>query len=164
MKRAALLPLAALLSIGIFSTVPCYGKTAQTARHANPAKPAPPPAQAADAADAIKEDIKVGTGPAAIAGQTVSINYTGWLYDESRPGYRGQRIDSSLDRGKPFRFKLGAGRVIKGWDEGITGMKVDGQRTLIIPGGLAYTTLSAGGVAVLPDTPLIFDIELLGVN
>ena len=105
-------------------------------------------------------DVKVGDGASATAGHTVSVHYTGWLYQN---GEKGRKFDSSRDRGEPFDFPLGAGRVIKGWDEGVAGMKVNGQRTLIIPPDLAYGARGAGGV-IPPNATLMFDVELLGVQ
>ena len=102
------------------------------------------------------EDLKVGTGAEAKAGQTVSVHYTGWLTD-------GKKFDSSVDRRQPFEFPLGMGRVIKGWDEGVQGMKVGGKRKLTIPPGLGYGARGAGG-AIPPNATLIFDVELLGVR
>lgn len=101
-------------------------------------------------------DQVVGTGEAAVAGQNVSVHYTGWL--ES-----GKKFDSSVDRGQPFSFPLGAGRVIKGWDEGVQGMKVGGKRKLTIPSDLGYGSRGAGGV-IPPNATLVFDVELLGVR
>jgi len=106
------------------------------------------------------EDVKVGTGPVAKAGQNVKVHYTGWL--ESN-GNKGKKFDSSVDRGKPFTFPLGAGRVIRGWDEGVSGMKVGGKRKLIIPAGLGYGERGAGS-AIPPNSTLIFDVELLAVQ
>ena len=108
-------------------------------------------------------DVKQGTGAEALPGKTVSVHYTGWLYDSSKPDSHGARFDSSRDRGTPFAFALGAGRVIKGWDEGVAGMRVGGQRTLVIPARLGYGERGAGGV-IPPNATLIFDVELLGVN
>lgn len=105
-------------------------------------------------------DDKVGTGAAARAGQNVSVHYTGWLYEA---GLKGKKFDSSRDRGQPFDFPLGAGRVIKGWDEGVAGMKVGGQRTLIIPPSLGYGASGAGGV-IPPNATLLFEVELLRVR
>ena len=106
------------------------------------------------------EDTTVGTGPEARAGDEVSVHYTGWLYDN---GTQGAKFDSSVDRNDPFEFALGAGMVIKGWDEGVQGMKVGGKRTLIIPASLGYGARGAGGV-IPPNATLKFDVELLGVQ
>jgi FKBP-type peptidyl-prolyl cis-trans isomerase len=101
-------------------------------------------------------ELKEGTGDEAKAGQTVEVHYTGWLKD-------GTKFDSSKDRNKPFQFPLGAGRVIKGWDEGVVGMKVGGKRKLIIPPELAYGKRGAGRV-IPPDSELTFEVELLGIK
>lgn len=108
-------------------------------------------------------DVEVGTGPEAVAGQTVTVHYTGWLHDASGTDPYGPKFDSSRDRGEPFVFALGAGSVIKGWDEGVAGMKVGGKRTLIIPPELGYGRRGAGGV-IPPNATLVFDVELLGVR
>jgi peptidylprolyl isomerase len=105
-------------------------------------------------------DVKLGTGPVPHAGQTVTVNYTGWLFVN---GKKGTKFDSSLDRGQPFSFTLGQGQVIKGWDEGLATMHVGGKRTLIIPPDLGYGASGAGGV-IPPDATLIFDVDLLGVK
>lgn len=102
----------------------------------------------------------VGTGAEAVPGKTVQVHYTGWL---DKGGEKGAKFDSSRDRGDPFDFRLGAGQVIKGWDEGVAGMKVGGKRTLIIPAELGYGARGAGGV-IPPNATLIFDVELLGVR
>jgi FKBP-type peptidyl-prolyl cis-trans isomerase len=105
-------------------------------------------------------DTQVGTGAIATSGKTVSVHYTGWLYEN---GAKGKKFDSSLDRGQPFSFKLGAGQVIKGWDEGVAGMKIGGKRTLIIPPALGYGSRGAGGV-IPPFATLTFDVEHLKVE
>jgi FKBP-type peptidyl-prolyl cis-trans isomerase FkpA len=102
------------------------------------------------------EDTKVGTGTTAEAGKTVSVHYTGYLTD-------GKKFESSVDRGQPFKFSLGAGQVIKGWDQGVAGMKVGGKRKLTIPPSLGYGERGAGGV-IPPNATLIFDVELLNVE
>ncbi|MGC1777253.1 MAG: FKBP-type peptidyl-prolyl cis-trans isomerase [Xanthobacteraceae bacterium] len=105
-------------------------------------------------------DTKVGTGATPKAGQTVVVDYTGWLYDN---GKRGKKFDSSVDRGQPFDFPLGKGQVIPGWDEGVASMKVGGERTLIIPPSLGYGSSGAGGV-IPPNATLLFDVKLLAVK
>lgn len=104
------------------------------------------------------EDTLVGAGPEAAPGRNVTVHYTGWLYPD---GAQGAKFDSSKDRGEPFIFPLGAGRVIKGWDEGVQGMKVGGTRVLIIPANLGYGARGAGGV-IPPHATLKFEVELLG--
>jgi peptidylprolyl isomerase len=105
-------------------------------------------------------DTVVGTGAAPKTGQTCVMHYTGWLYVN---GAKGKKFDSSVDRGQPFEFSIGTGQVIKGWDEGVSTMKVGGKRTLIIPAELGYGARGAGGV-IPPNATLIFDVELLGVK
>jgi len=104
-------------------------------------------------------DHQVGTGAEAVAGKSVTVNYTGWLYED---GKRGNKFDSSVG-GRPFQFPLGEGRVIKGWDEGVQGMKVGGKRELIIPGDLAYGQRGFPG-AIPPNATLDFEVELLDVG
>ncbi len=108
-------------------------------------------------------DLKPGTGAAAHAGQTVSVHYTGWLYDGAAADHKGRKFDSSKDRGEPFSFRLGAGQVIPGWDHGVEGMNVGGERRLTIPPAMAYGSRGAGGV-IPPNATLVFDVELLGVK
>lgn len=105
-------------------------------------------------------DHKVGDGTEAAKGDTVEVHYTGWLYED---GKRGAKFDSSLDRGRPFKFDLGAGRVIRGWDEGVAGMKIGGKRELIIPPELGYGARGAQGV-IPPNATLDFEVELLKVT
>jgi FKBP-type peptidyl-prolyl cis-trans isomerase len=130
---------------------------------------ATPPTLAADGAPGKMSELpsglkytvtNVGTGTEATKGQRVSVHYTGWLYTN---GVKGAKFDSSLDRGQPFQFALGAGQVIRGWDEGVAGMKIGGKRTLIIPPELGYGARGAGGV-IPPNATLMFDVELLGVQ
>ncbi len=106
------------------------------------------------------EDTVVGQGAEARAGQLVTVHYTGWLFND---GQQGKKFDSSHDRRDPFQFPLGGGMVIKGWDEGVAGMKVGGKRTLIIPAALGYGARGAGGV-IPPNATLKFDVELLGLS
>lgn len=108
-------------------------------------------------------DTTVGNGAEAKSGQMVTVHYTGWLYDPKAAEKRGKKFDSSKDHGEPFQFKLGAGQVIRGWDQGVAGMKVGGRRTLIIPSELGYGARGAGG-AIPPNATLVFDVELLGVR
>jgi FKBP-type peptidyl-prolyl cis-trans isomerase FkpA len=108
-------------------------------------------------------DQKQGTGAEAVAGKTVIVHYTGWLYDPATPDGHGKKFDSSVDRGVPFGFFLGSGKVIKGWDEGFSGMKVGGKRTLVIPPQKAYGERGAGGV-IPPNATLVFDVELIEVK
>jgi len=105
-------------------------------------------------------DHEVGTGDEAVKGATVVVHYTGWLYDD---GTRGKKFDSSVDRKQPFRFPLGAGKVIRGWDEGVAGMKTGGKRELIIPPELGYGAQGAGGGLIPPNATLNFEVELLQV-
>ncbi len=150
MKHIAFLPLALLLSAGTISITACTQQ-------------ATPSLGASNVTELIKTDIKSGTGAEAVAGRQVSVHYTGWLYDTSAPDNKGIKFDSSRDRNQPFNFPLGAGRVIRGWDEGVAGMKIGGQRTLIIPPHMGYGARGAGGV-IPPNATLIFDVELLGVS
>jgi len=111
----------------------------------------------------IKQDTVIGTGREAEPGFNVTVHYTGWLYDEKAPDHKGKKFDSSLDRKEPFQFPLGAGHVIQGWDEGFSGMKIGGKRTLIIPSEMGYGARGAGGV-IPPNAALVFDVELLDVK
>ena len=150
MRRIALSALALVFSFGIISTGACADQNASGK-------------QGGPVTELIKTDVKVGKGAEAKAGQYVSVHYTGWLYDAAAPDHKGSKFDSSRDRGTPFNFPLGAGRVIQGWDQGVQGMKVGGQRTLVIPSNLGYGARGAGGV-IPPNATLLFDVELLGVN
>jgi len=150
MKHITFLPLALLLTAGIFPTTACSEQVK---------------AQKGTSVmnELIKIDNKVGEGDLATSGKMVLVHYTGWLYDETVPGHKGKKFDSSLDRREPFDFPLGAGHVIKGWDQGVEGMKVGGQRTLVIPANLGYGARGAGGV-IPPNATLVFDVELLAVR
>ena len=108
-------------------------------------------------------DGKVGSGAEATAGKNVTVHYTGWLYDAKAADKHGKKFDSSRDHGEPFSFKLGGGQVIRGWDQGVAGMKVGGTRTLVIPSELGYGQRGAGG-AIPPNATLLFDVELLEVK
>ena len=109
-----------------------------------------------------KIDVVEGTGPAATGG-TVVVHYTGWLHDAAANDGHGRKFDSSHDRREPFAFRLGAGEVIRGWDEGVAGMKVGGKRTLVIPPDMGYGARGAGGV-IPPNATLVFDVELVDVR
>jgi peptidylprolyl isomerase/FKBP-type peptidyl-prolyl cis-trans isomerase FkpA len=121
-----------------------------------PAAAAAAPQPGATVTELKMEDTKVGTGDQAVTGKSVTVHYTGWLTD-------GTKFDSSKDHGQPFTFQLGGGQVIKGWDQGVVGMKVGGVRKLTIPSSLAYGANGAGGV-IPPNATLVFEVELLAVN
>jgi FKBP-type peptidyl-prolyl cis-trans isomerase FkpA len=121
-----------------------------------PAEPAAPQIQVTD--------LKVGKGAEAAVGNTVKVHYTGWFFKPLAVKQHGRKFDSSLDRGEPLEFRLGGGQVIKGWDQGVAGMKVGGKRSLIIPSELAYGKRGAPGGSIPPDSDLIFEVELLDVR
>ncbi len=161
--RLLALGLVALVAVA-FVVAACAKKETQDASAA-PAASTTPAAGAAAAtsgkvvttASGLKyEVLREGNGPGAKAGQTVAVHYTGWLTN-------GTKFDSSVDRGQPFDFHLGAGQVIKGWDEGVAGMKVGEKRKLTIPPQLGYGERGAGGV-IPPNATLVFDVELLGIQ
>jgi FKBP-type peptidyl-prolyl cis-trans isomerase FkpA len=146
--RQISLPLAALvLSLG-----GCTGEVSA---------PPPPPAAATEELQIV--DLVEGDGVEAVDGRTAVVHYTGWLYDPSAEDGKGAKFDSSVDRGQPFRFPVGGGRVIRGWDVGVAGMKAGGQRRLIIPAAMAYGQRGAGR-AIPPNATLVFDVELLDVE
>jgi FKBP-type peptidyl-prolyl cis-trans isomerase len=150
MKTTPLFSLALAASLSLISLSACN-------------KPALPPMVASAVTDLVKTDVKIGEGALAVAGLTVAVHYSGWLYDEAAPAHKGKPFDSSRERGSPLEFPLGAGRVIRGWDEGVAGMKVGGQRTLLIPPALGYGASGAGGV-IPPNATLIFDVELMAIR
>jgi FKBP-type peptidyl-prolyl cis-trans isomerase FkpA len=133
-------------------------------------KEPPPPAAAptmgatAPITQLQKTDVIKGTGEGISAGQQAVVHYTGWVYDPSAPDHKGKQFDSSRKRGRPFRFVIGAGRVIKGWDEGVQGMQPGGQRQLVIPSDLAYGPTGAGDGAIPPNATLLFEVELLAIE
>jgi len=110
-----------------------------------------------------RNDTVQGTGEGISQGQVAVVHYTGWLYDPSAPDNKGTKFDSSRDQGRPFRFVVGAGKVIRGWDLGVQGMQVGGQRLLLIPSDLGYGAHGAGGV-IPPNAPLLFEVELLAIE
>jgi peptidylprolyl isomerase len=134
------------------------GLVAMTSDDTASAQPAAKPITTSSGLQII--DTKVGAGASPRQNQTAVVHYTGWLYEN---GAKGQKFDSSVDRGQPFEFPVGAGRVIKGWDEGVASMKIGGKRTLIVPPQLGYGARGAGGV-IPPNATLMFDVELLGVK
>ncbi|MBA3022292.1 MAG: FKBP-type peptidyl-prolyl cis-trans isomerase [Gammaproteobacteria bacterium] len=150
MKRFTFVPLAALLGASSLLFSACSQAEL-------------PAAKASKVTELKQIEGKAGAGAVASAGQKVSVHYTGWLYDEAAPDYKGSKFDSSRDRNRPFEFVLGAGQVIKGWDVGVQGMKVGGQRTLVIPPEFGYGARGAGGV-IPPNATLVFDVELLEVK
>jgi len=108
-------------------------------------------------------DTVVGSGASAASGNTLTVNYTGWLYDASAAQNHGKQFDSSIGRA-PFSFKLGVGQVIAGWDQGMVGMKVGGKRTLVIPSDLGYGSSGAGGGLIPPNAALVFEVELISIQ
>jgi len=107
------------------------------------------------------EDTRVGTGATPKTGQTCVMHYTGWLWENEA---KGKKFDSSVDRGQPFEFPIGQGRVIKGWDQGVATMKVGGKRTLLIPPSLGYGARGTGGGLIPPNATLLFEVELMGIK
>ena len=153
-------PTGRLVSLLLAAAVAGCGSTAPsgTAATAAPVASAQP-----DVAQLIVSDLRPGTGAEAQAGTLVTVHYTGWLYDPKAVETKGKKFDSSRDAGQPFQFPLGAGKVIAGWDQGVAGMRVGGQRRLVIPSTLGYGQRGAGGV-IPPGAALVFDVELLDVR
>ena len=165
MKRALILG-AFVLGAGLLAAQPeqVFGKTATPAKKAAPTKKATPKKKSAKASPVIKtksglmvQDLRKGTGAVARAGKTVTVHYRGTLTN-------GKKFDASYDRGQPFVFPLGAGQVIKGWDEGVAGMRVGGKRKLIIPARLGYGAQGTPGGPIPPNATLVFVVELLKVS
>jgi FKBP-type peptidyl-prolyl cis-trans isomerase FkpA len=127
------------------------------------AQPAPAPTPAPEAA-LLVTDIVPGVGDEAFPGMIVIVHYTGWLFDPAAADQRGKQFDSSRERGRPFSFPLGGGRVIRGWEQGIPGMKVGGTRRLVIPPALAYGGRDIGNGLIPPNSTLLFEVELLAVE
>ena len=128
------------------------------------APPVTPPAAAAPEAAVLVTDLVKGVGDEAFPGMVVIVHYTGWLYDPNAKDFRGRQFDSSRERGQPFSFHLGSGHVIRGWEQGIPGMKVGGTRRLVIPPELAYGSTGAGNGVIPPGATLLFEVELLAVE
>jgi FKBP-type peptidyl-prolyl cis-trans isomerase len=126
-------------------------------------KPKLPPVPSSSVTQLVVTELKTGEGKLAASGHKVLVNYTGWLYDEAAPEHKGAKFDSSADHGGAFEFPLGSGQVIKGWEQGVEGMKVGGQRRLAIPPSLGYGDHGAGGV-IPPNATLVFDVELVDVH
>ncbi|HWN06300.1 MAG TPA: FKBP-type peptidyl-prolyl cis-trans isomerase [Steroidobacteraceae bacterium] len=134
------------------------------ALHALAEQPANAPAPPAPEAAVLVTDLVAGIGEEALPGMIVIVHYTGWLFDAAAKDQRGRKFDGSRDRGQPFSFPLGGGRVIRGWEQGVPGMKVGGTRRLVIPAALAYGTRGAGNGVIPPNATLLFEIELLAVE
>jgi FKBP-type peptidyl-prolyl cis-trans isomerase FkpA len=158
MKHATLF--ASALVMAMFATSGCSADSktsdSQTSKQEKPA-------MSKSITELVKIDQVVGEGREAEPGFNVTVHYTGWLYDPSKPEGHGEKFDSSVDRREPFVFYLGGGQVIRGWDEGVAGMKIGGKRTLIIPSHMAYGERGAGGV-IPPYATQVFDVELLGIK
>jgi FKBP-type peptidyl-prolyl cis-trans isomerase len=162
-----------IMALAVIALSACQPKdkpadSASTA--AAPATAAEPAAEAAPAAPGTenmpmqKVDLAPGNGAEIKSGQTALVNYTGWLYDANAPENKGKKFDSSVDRNQPFEFPVGAGYVIKGWDDGVVGMKVGGKRRLVIPPEMGYGAKGAGGGLIPPGATLVFDVELVEIH
>jgi FKBP-type peptidyl-prolyl cis-trans isomerase FkpA len=158
-------------ALAVFSLAACQPKEkpADSATAAAPAPASEPASAAAPAATGTenmpmqKIDLTPGTGAEIKSGQNALVHYTGWLYDAASPENKGKKFDSSVDRNEPFEFPVGAGMVIKGWDEGVVGMKIGGKRRLVIPPEMGYGARGAGGV-IPPNATLVFDVELVEIR
>jgi FKBP-type peptidyl-prolyl cis-trans isomerase len=145
-----------LATLAIFHTVAVLAQEPTTDEAAQAALPE-------EVEELVINDMKTGDGEVVIAGQTAVVHYTGWLYDPAAPEGKGRKFDSSRDRGTPFKFSVGAGQVIRGWDQGVAGMQVGGERRLLIPPELGYGERGAGGV-IPGGATLVFDVELVDVE
>jgi len=145
-----------LATLAIFYTVAGLAQEPTTDEAAQAALPE-------EVDELVINDMKTGDGEVVVAGQTAVVHYTGWLYDPAAPEGKGRKFDSSRDRGTPFKFSVGAGQVIPGWDQGVAGMQVGGERRLLIPPELGYGERGAGGV-IPPGATLVFDVELVDVE
>ncbi len=149
-KRSWTLPIMVLIAASFFVAAVNFKQ---------PAKPIDPTVLAS----LVKTDIKPGNGEVAITGKSISVHYTGWLYEEAAANHRGLKFDSSYDRNSPLEFLLGTGQVIAGWEHGMQGMKVGGKRHLIIPAEMAYGKSGISGV-IPPNSQLVFEVELMAVR
>jgi FKBP-type peptidyl-prolyl cis-trans isomerase FkpA len=153
----------AALTLMLASAPAWSGDTAaEAAAGAGATAPAVPVADAGP--QLLIEDLRAGIGELARSGTQLIVHYTGWLYEPGALGYRGRKFDSSRDRGQPFTFRMGEGRVIKGWEAGILGMQVGGLRRLVIPPEMAYGSRGFGNGLIPPNATLVFEVELLGVE
>jgi FKBP-type peptidyl-prolyl cis-trans isomerase FkpA len=141
-------------------SAPASGSTPAAETAAEPA----PAATGTDNMPMQKIDLSPGNGAEIKSGQNALVHYTGWLYDAAAPENKGKKFDSSVDRDEPFEFPVGAGMVIKGWDEGVVGMKVGGKRRLVIPPEMGYGARGAGGGLIPPGATLVFDVELVEIR
>jgi len=159
--------LAAAVLFGSLTMTACGQQDAATAESADAGDTTQSSEGTAEKMEVITElqitDVVQGEGATASAGQQVVVHYTGWLYDPAQTDSKGEKFDSSVDRGDPFVFPLGAGRVIRGWDEGFAGMQIGGKRILIIPPDMAYGERGAGGV-IPPNATLMFEVDLLEIK
>ena len=155
--------IAALIALIAFVAAPVFAQQESTTL-ATPAESAAelPATEPVLAPQVTITDVKIGTGPEATEGASVTVHYTGWLYDAGAPRNHGRKFDSSLDRAQPITFTLGAHRVIQGWELGLSGLKVGGKRTLIIPSYLGYG--AKGSNSIPPNSTLIFDVELINAR
>jgi FKBP-type peptidyl-prolyl cis-trans isomerase FkpA len=157
-STTSVLPISARIAALILLAAP-LGMLAACSGNVSAPAPVPPAA----VSSLQSEDLETGTGAAIAAGQQAVVQYTGWLYEASASDHKGKEFDSSANAGQPFRFVVGAGQVIKGWDQGVAGMKVGGVRRLVIPADLAYGEAGAQGV-IPPGATLVFEVSLIGIE